>query len=45
MGTGGGKDGRGDEGGWATGTGDYKETTRNGKPTLLYSLSNFVDNH
>ena len=35
----------GDKGGWETGTGDKKETTRNGKPTLLYSLSNFVDKH
>ena len=35
----------GDKGGWETGTGDEKETTRYGKPTLLYSLSNFMDNH
>ena len=35
----------GDKGGWETGTGDEKETTRHGKPTLLYSLSNFMDNH
>ena len=35
----------GDEGGWETGTGEHKGTMRHGKPTLLYSLSNFVDNH
>ena len=35
----------GDKGGWETGTGDYKESMRHGKPTLLYSLSNIVDKH